>query len=291
MYPDNRWYGHRFILSRYAKTEDKPTICSIQHGFLKNISNKNFGKILSPYSKYLIWNEDVARICRKNKNYKFEIIGSPFLYLCKLLEKKKYLKRKNSYFVFLPHAAENIPSSFSHILFIKYIKKKFSGNITACFFYSDITNKISELYKKNEIKIFSCGQRNNKNYLDLLYKQIMSNENIVITELSSALFYSLFLNKKTYFIEKFASVKVTQNIKLLKIYKKKNYFLFEGLPKNKIVNSKLGKKLADYELGLKYIKNPYELKNILWKKSLIQKVLIFIFTVLLYLKWRSKLIK
>jgi hypothetical protein len=190
-----------------------------------------------------------------------------------------------------PHASENIDGPFLHEQFIKYIKRKIKGKITICIFYYDRNKKIENLYKKAKINIFSCGKRNNKRFLYLLYNQLKKHENIIITELGSALFYSLFLNKKTYFIEKFSpQVILFNNEDQIKKYKKKNFFLFNGLPSNKVVNAKLGKKLADRELGKYYMRSPEAIRDILWPTNCFLKIYAYIFRFFLYLKWKNKLL-
>ena len=291
MFPDNSWYSHRLILSQYADVENKLTHCSIQHGSITTTFDKNFGSIKFPFSKYLVWNKKAASVCHSNKFYNSKIIGAPFIYLDILLQNKKFVTIKNSLFIIAPHASENIDGPFYHKKFADYVKKKFKGKITICIFYADLNKKIINIYKKKKIKIFSCGKRSNPKYLFLLYEQFKINESIVITELGSALFYSLFLKKKTYFIEKFSpQVIFNNNQKQILNYKKKNAFLFKNLPKSKIVNSKLGKNLANKELGFRYLKNPYELMNILWPNNIFLNILSYIFKTLLWLKWRNKLL-
>jgi hypothetical protein len=291
MFPDNTWYSHRLILSQYSNVKNKLSHCSIQHGSITTTFDKNFGSIRFPFSKYLVWNKKASSVCRSNKFYNNEIIGAPFIYLDILLKNKKFKIFKNSFFIMAPHASENIDGPFYHEKFSEYAKKKFLGKITICIFYSDLNKKIINIYKKKNIKIFSCGKRNNPKYLFLLYRQLKINENIIITELGSALFYSLFLNKKTYYIDKFSpQVILNNNQRQILKYKKKNNFLFKNLSKSKIVNGKLGKKLADLELGLKYLKSPYEIKNILWPNNVFLNICSYIFKILLWLKWRNKLI-
>lgn len=291
MFPDNSWYSHRLILSEYANIKDKLSYCSIQHGSITTTFDKNFGSIKFPFSKYLVWNKKAAHACRSNKFYNNEIIGAPFIYLDILLKNKKFKTIKNSFFIIAPHTSENIPAFFYHEKFSDYAKKKFKGKTTICIFHSDLNKKIINIYRKKNIKIFSCGKRNNPKYLFLLYRQFKINENIVITELGSPLFYSLFLNKKTYYIEKFTpQVIFNNNQKQILMYKKKNNFLFKKLPKSKIVNCKLGKKLANEELGLKYLKKPCEIKNILWPNNVFLNIYSHIFKIFLWFKWKNKLI-
>lgn len=291
MFPDNSWYSHRFILSQYINGNEEPTHCSIQHGSISVTFTKNFGKLRIPFSKYLIWNKKTAQVCTKNKNYNFEVIGSPFLYLDKMLNKSNFRVIKNSYFIILPHTSEmTLSKSFLHEQFIKYIEKKFKGKITVCVFFNDRDSKIENLYKKKKMNIFSCGKRDNKHFLYLLYYQLKKHENIVITQFGSALFYSLFLNKKTYFIDRLSPHILFNNKNQLEKYKKKYSHLFSRLPLTKIVNAKFGKKLADEELGLDYLKSPEEIKLIIWPNNFFLKIYTRIFQFLLYLKWRNKLL-
>ena len=93
-------------------------------------------------------------------------------------------------------------------------------------------------------------------------------------------------------IDKFSpQVILNNNQRQILKYKQKNNFLFKNLPKSKIVNGKFGKKLADLELGLKYLKSPHEIKNILWPNNVFLNICSYIFKILLWLKWRNKLIR
>ena len=58
----------------------------------------------------------------------------------------------------------------------------------------------------------------------------------------------------------------------LEKYKKRYSHLFSRLPLTKIVNAKFGKKLADEELGLDYLKSPEEIKQIIWPNNFFLKI-------------------
>ena len=123
--------------------------------------------------------------------------------------------------------------------------------MTACFFYKDINRNLTNLYKRNKIKVFSCGERKNKKYLFSLYEQIRIHEKVVVTLLGSPLFYSLFLKKKTFFLRDFTPSLTPKKFKLQeKKYQIKHSFLFQELPDNDKVDPTKGKKLADEELGI-----------------------------------------
>ena len=84
MFEDNNWYGHRFILLKYLGLKDRNIYAQIQHGWYGKIF-EGFGKKKIFFPPTLVWSRKY-----KNKNsYKNTIqIGSPFLYLHKMMEKK-----------------------------------------------------------------------------------------------------------------------------------------------------------------------------------------------------------
>ena len=291
MFPDNNWYSHKIILNKYINTNIKTYKASIQHGAIVFGYNKYFGRIFFPFIKYLVWNKKAYNVSKKNGFHRVEIIGAPFIYLNELMKSKKFRTKKNTYFVFLPHAAEGGPITFYHEKFIKFLKKNYKGSLTVCFFYKDINNNLRKLYKKNNINIFSSGKRNNKSFLFSLYKQMKISENIVITELGSSLFYSLFLNKRTFFVNDFKhdinSIKISS---LEKKYMKKYNFLYKNLPKNRVVNPQLGKKLADEHLGIKFLMSKNSLKKLLYPRNIIMNIYTEICKFIIYIKWKNKLI-
>ena len=112
-----------------------------------------------PFIKYLVWNKKSFNICKKNGYKNTEIIGAPFIYHNELMKYKKFITNKNSYFIFIPHSGEVAPSdTFNNEKFIKFIKKKFKGSLTACFFYKDINRNLTNLYKRNKIKFFPVAK-------------------------------------------------------------------------------------------------------------------------------------
>lgn len=289
MYPDNSWYSHRYILNEFCNNKDKMIISSIQHGFLTLSLSGNFGKLKFPYSKFLVWNKIVGNYLAKKKLNNFEIIGAPFLYLHKMSKKIKVLK--DSYLVFLPHSTPGTKAPHDNYNFAKYLKNKFKGKITICVFYKDLNSDLKKNYEKFNFKVVSCGTRYDKKYLFKLYTHLSSSQNIIITELGTPLFYSLFLKKKTFFIQNYNFKNPLKGyggasyLKNLKEYKKKNSFLFKDLPKNKIVNKIKGKLLADQELGYKYVKSAKSLKKFLYPKNKYTYAYSLFFSFYAKIKW------
>ena len=86
MLPDNNWYGHRYILLKYLGIKDQKVYAWIQHGWQPQILEKMPGNKSAKKYPLLFWSTFNQTFY--NKNVKSYAIGSPFLYLCKILNKK-----------------------------------------------------------------------------------------------------------------------------------------------------------------------------------------------------------
>ena len=50
MFPDNNWYGHRYILLQYLKKKDKEIFASLQHGWISQyLKKQNYKKKIIQY--------------------------------------------------------------------------------------------------------------------------------------------------------------------------------------------------------------------------------------------------
>ena len=116
-------------------------------------------------------------------------------------------------------------------------------------------------------------------------------ENIVVTLLGSPLFYSLYLNKKTFFVKDFTPLLTQKKFTSQeKIYQNKHSFLYENLANNYKVDPVKGKKIADDELGVKFLKDNSSLRKLLYSQNIFVKLYTEICKFLLYIKWKNKLI-
>ena len=88
MFPDNNWYGQRYILMQYLGVVDREIFASLQHGWISQFNNPNYKKKRLFYP-LLFWSKHCVDFYNKKKNYKVYSIGAPFLYLCKIFDKKK----------------------------------------------------------------------------------------------------------------------------------------------------------------------------------------------------------
>ena len=94
--------------------------------------------------------------------------------------------------------------------FIRKIEKVSNPPFTACFYYRDFIKKNTSPYEKRGWKVISCVRRNDDKSLFKLFKAIKENEAIISSEFTSALFYSMYLKKKT-------KVIINKNYKLNKM--------------------------------------------------------------------------
>lgn len=170
---------------------------------------------------------------------------------------------------------------------IRKVEKVSSSPYTVCFYYRDFTQKNILPYKKKGWKIICCVRgRNDIKSLYRLYNQIINHRTIIVSEFTTALFYSMYLKRKTKVIIG-KSYKAGREEKIfLKFYKKKYPELF-----NNFLSSNKGHKLAKIELGYENIKNKKDLKKLLGINSIYKNILAKLFKILYDLFYGSGLRK
>ena len=292
MFPDNNWYGHRKILLKYVGFKDRKVFAWIQHGWNSQILRKlpiNKKKNIIPY---LFWSKSSQIFHNANKTG--HVIGSPFLYLCKMLNdnqvsKTEDKKNKGTLFFAVHFSQDNLIHNssqvYDHDFFIKKVESLSPGPYTVCFYYYDLTKKNILPYKKKNWKVVCCVKNRIDDYsLYRLYEEINNHQFIVSSEFNTALFYSMYQKKKTKVIISPKYLDTYKNDKYFKIifdfYKKKYPKLF-----NNFLSSHEGHKLAKKELGFDYMRSKNELIKILSLNSFIKKFLIIIFAKLYDIKY------
>jgi len=291
---DNNWYGQTFILNLITKNKNKLIYGGYQHGWISSINatktkpslgERKFLKNLP----FFCWNEKCFNNLKKvnKKKLNFFIIGSPFLYVDKILSSKK-VKEKNE-ILFFP-ANQKIQDSLrsNHNNIINFLNKK-KLKVNVCLFYKDFQNKkIHDLYKKNKIKLYCCGTRKNLYFYFKLYNLFKQHKYIYFNSICSGLFYSLFLKKKTllFLNRKYSNYLYDFEKKDILYYKKYYKFLFK-----KKINIRKGFELAKSELGFKHLRSKEKLNEILGFKSNIKQIVckIYYFLSYIYFKLTNKL--
>ena len=271
MYIDNNWYGHRFILSKYSQIEDKPSFASIQHGWYK-IPNLKQSKI--KFAPFLCWNKRTADLCLEKKIINSVIIGSPFLYLDKIISKKTV---KNSGTIFFP--SHSVPKSDRHPDALKtsdnYNQNEIINSIekiseaphTVCLYYTDYNQRNIDMFKKKNWRVLTLGDRTNKERLFHLHKELSSAKNVISTDVNTTIFYALYLKKNVKVIYDKESKIINTNYDNEYAVGKKLFF--EKYPElfNSFLGGEKGLNLAKEELGYNFIKDKDEIVYLLGRNS------------------------
>ncbi len=226
MFIDNNWYGNKYIFSRYCKISEKKIFGSLQHGLFMvyhfKKSNKNKKKIGERSFKtipWFVWNNFIEDASVKDKSNNVVSIGSPFLYLDKILSKNVFPINKEV-LVIPPKSAQEIDHNIDYQRIIDFLmKKKFKKPYKILVGQSDL-EKIKKLNKNFDCKFVSCGDRNSKYFTFKLYKYIKEASAVVALYPGSPILYSVFLKKKTFYFKKrflkYSQRKIFKNKKLNK---------------------------------------------------------------------------
>lgn len=291
MFQDNNWYGNRYILSRYLKEKDKTIFASIQHGYIFFGENLKLKKRKIESAPWLVWNDFLNLVLKKNGHKNIFSIGAPFLYLDKIL---KYKKKSYGTLVIPSKSAYEIDIVIDYENLYKFVKKKFKPPYAILVGYNDLkrVNKIRNNFKN--CKFITCGKRTNKYFTFNLYNYLTKYKNVVHFYPGSPLFYSIFLKKKTYYFKK----RFVKNLKgkgalfgknkELKLLKEEDDKIVKNIKKEigldfKNLNSPKNYIKARTALGYNCIKPKNELRKLLgWHSnikifiSLILKIFIFV---------------
>ena len=229
MFPDNNWYGHRYILLKYMGLKDREIYASLQHGWISEYINTNYKNRIYPV---LCWSKVAENRMKVKNNLNVHAIGAPFLYLCKMFKERTNKKKKNENsmgtIVFPSHSSQDLDHITNHKKLIESVEKDFKGPFTVCFYYYDLNEKDIEIYKKKSWRIVCCVRgRTDKFSLIRLYKEINKHNTVVSGEFSTSLFYGMYLKKNTkIYFDSNERFKYYSEIEknMIRIYKKKISF-------------------------------------------------------------------
>jgi len=200
MFIDNNWYGNRYILCKYLNLKDKAVFASIQHGYISFNTDTIFKKRTFSKIPWLVWNSFFQKKLSIDGHKNVFAIGAPFLYLHRMLGVKK-IKSKGT--LIIPSKSQyEINMIVNYDKLYKFVKKKFAGPYVILVGYHDLKRAILFKNKYKDLKFICCGRRKNKFFTFNLYNYINKYKNILHFYPGSALFYSIFLKKKTYYFVK-----------------------------------------------------------------------------------------
>ncbi len=269
---DNLYYGHYDILKKYSNTIFPYKINGeVQHGWSPDhgIPYFEYHMQFKDHAFY-VFNELNYAKCKKLGFTNTKIIGAPFIYI-KNQYKKNNNNSNNSIILFPSHTHEFGILSNPVKSFEKYLNdfkgiRRFFNRITVVLYWKDYLNQnIKNLFENFGAKVISNGHRdNNPNYLYNFIKIVQEHEYVSSDHFSSAIFYSLYLKKKTF-------IYGNQVIKDLKFVNgsenkaSKNLETYSRLYPELIwenYNHKSHSEISEFELGLDYKKSPKYLREL-----------------------------
>lgn len=285
MFADNDYYGHRFILSKYCKVKNKNCFATIQHGILTPFQEKNLGKRKFIFSPFLCWNKRVSKKAKSKKIPGVIPIGSPFIYLNKILKNTE--KKNVGTIVFPSKSSLSFERNIDNEALIYETEKSFTGPYSICVYYLDL-NKDWSVFKKRGWRVFSCGNKESKNFLFKLHKNLSKHKNVVCTSINTATFYSMYLKKNFKLI--INSTKNSKNKSLVNLSSKDQYIQkntrsyyekkYPGFCSNSL-STKKRYEIAKKELGHEFLKKKEDLLKLLgWDnriKIILSRLLNFYF--------------
>ena len=261
MFVDNNWYGQRYILSKYCNIKDTNAFAAIQHGMLTRSQEELLGARRFSFIPYLCWNQRVFEKLKFKGLKNVQIIGSPFIYLDKILNKKNNLEQ-NGTIVFPSKSTYEKKREVNYKLLINESEKMFPGPYTVSIYHADLNNDLSE-FKRRNWKIVSFGKRSDKNFLIKNYLEILKNKNIICTSINTVFFYASYLKKNIKFL-------IKKNDNDIVLTKDQNQLLTQNLYNEEypgILSNKLSRdqlyEIAKRELGFEHFKRPDELIELL----------------------------
>jgi hypothetical protein len=300
MFIDNSWWGHKYVFAKYCKVDLKPIFGSFQHGVYTLEYEKNW-KLQRSFQQIPFFCNSTFfyRKCIKQGEKNVIAIGSPFLYLKKIYNKKK---KERGTLVFISHSGFKVKKfglikkyfkdniQFDHEGFINNVEQ-YNNPPYVVSIIKDDYKLISQFYKRKNWKIFSAGNRYDKLFLINIYKLISKYKYAVFSEFTSALYYSMFLGLKVRIAVKSLSSKKIQVYNKIpkdemlnfKSYKKKYPQIFFGG-----LNINLAKNIAKERMGYDNIKTKEELKKLFGWNSYIKFFFSKLFLIIYNIKYQFK---
>lgn len=287
---DNNWYGHRYILSKYCEIKDNYAFSSIQHGWSPEYNAGKVSKRKYPFYPFLCWSNKVKKQLELNGVKNVIDIGAPYLYLCELVDKNKFKPAGTIYYP--SHNTVTIKDVIiNHLEIIKKIENLFDPPFTVSIYYADANMGDIETFKKRGWKVVISGERNDKEALHKVYDNLSKHENVILTEISTIMFYALYGKKKVRLIKNLE----TGNLTDIRENLSNNYVLYEKQFLKKYptiltssLDIELGYEIAKDELGFSSMKNKDDLKKVLGWDSKFKTMIAYLISKLFDLKYSKK---
>ena len=287
---DNNWYGHRYILSKFCEIEDYYSFSSIQHGWSAEYNAGKMSKRKYPLYPFLCWSNKVRKQLELRGIKNIKDIGSPYLYLCEYINKNQFKPSGTIYYPSHTTVSSN-DVTIGDLEIIKKIENLFQPPFTVSIYYADANKDNIEIFLERGWEVIISGKRDDKKALYKVYENLSKHENVVVTEISTIMFYALYNKKKVRLIKNFETGKF--------IYARdnltNNYISYEKQFLKKYpeiltshLDLDLGYQIAKEELGFSSMKSKEDLKKVLGWTSKFKKMIAYLISKLFDLKYSKK---
>jgi len=206
--PNNEMYGHARILRAYCSSRiTLPIPGLLQHGWsygpgvdpgdLEHVTNQ-------PSQRLFLWNRRNAQVCRDLGQDRLLLIGAPLLYLPDPDQPAE--AEPKSLLLFPAHSCEWEPfvseaSDLYQMYFdeLRPILASFEST-TVCLYWREFADqKVRGLIEDMGFEVTTLGHRdNNPGFVRSLRTLVLAHEYVSTNSYSTALFYSLFLDRKAF---------------------------------------------------------------------------------------------
>ena len=203
---DNLYYGHYNILKRYTNSYLPYKINGeLQHGWHGTngmTCPPHLHSELQKTKRYYLWNARNIERSIKDGYHNVIALGAPFIYMKRL----KIDKKSNGGLILFPlHSQEYNTFENPVIIYknyineLKKIKHLFKFITVSLYWYEYQNKKIISMFNDVGFKVITMGHRDNN--IEFLYNFrdiVLQHEYLSSDSFSSAIFYGLFLKRKTF---------------------------------------------------------------------------------------------
>jgi hypothetical protein len=206
--PNNQMYGHARILREYCSRRiTVPIPGLLQHGWsygpgVDPGDLEHVNKL--PSHRLFLWNQRNVQVCKELGQDRVLLIGAPLLYLP---EPDQLAPAKpKSLLLFPAHSCEWEPFvNEASDLYREYFEElrpiiESFDSTTVCLYWREFEDeKVRGLIEEMDFEVTTVGHRdNNPGFVSRLRTLILAHEYVSTNSYSTALFYSLFLNRKAF---------------------------------------------------------------------------------------------
>jgi hypothetical protein len=205
---NNEFYGHAALLADYCGLKIRPPIRGLlQHGWSLGPGFAlvdGEGNWLDRRSRLHVWNPENAACCRESGYDDVRTIGAPLSYLPPASGGR--VAERGSLLLFPSHSVDSEPfiedgaKLFSRYLTeIEEVVSDFSS-ITVCLYYREYDDvRIRRLLEDRGMAVTTLGHRDETaGFVHRFRNLVLHHEYVSTNSYSTALFYSLYLGRKTF---------------------------------------------------------------------------------------------